>query len=146
MLIGLKLELLKDKEIWLTMVIDLFSFGIFFKADLCLSLVQFSLSAVYDSLRPHALWHIRLPCPSPTPRACSNSCPSNRWCHPTISSSVVPFSSHLQSFPASGSFPTSQFFASGGQSIGVSASVSVLPTNIQDWFPLGLTGWISLQS
>ena len=99
-----------------------------------------------DSLRPQRLQHTRLPCPSPTPRACSNSCPSSHWCHPTISSSVVPFSSRLQSFPESGSFPLSQFFASGGQSIGVSASTSVFPMNIQDWFPLGLTGWISLQS
>ena len=88
--------------------------------------------------------HTRLPCPSPTPRACSNSCPSSWWCHPTISSSVVPFSTCLQSFPGSGSFPMSQFFASGGQSI--EASASVLPVNIQDWFPLGLTGLISLQS
>ena len=92
-----------------------------------------------------AAW-CRLPCPSPTPRACSNSCPSSQWCHPTISSSVVPFSSCLQSFPASGSFPMSQLFASGGQSVGVSASASVPPMNIQDWFPLGLTGWISLLS
>ena len=88
----------------------------------------------------------RLPCPSPSPRACSNSCPSSQWCHPTISFSVIPFSSCLQSFPASGSFPMSQFFTTGGQSIGVSASASVLPMNIQDWFPLGLTGVISLQS
>ena len=99
----------------------------------------------------HGLQHARLPCPSPTPKACLNSCPSSRWCHPTISSSVVPFSSHLQSFPASGSFPVSQFFASGGQSIGVSASASVLPVNIQDWFPLGWTGlyfridWLSFR-
>jgi len=84
--------------------------------------------------------------PSPTPEACSNSCPSSQWCHPTISSSVIPFSSCLHSFPAWGSFPISQFFTSGGQSIGVSASASILPTNIQDWFLLGLTGWISLQS
>ena len=84
------------------------------------------------------------PCPSPTPGACSNSCPLSRWCHPAISSSVIPFSSCLQSFPASGSFQMSHFFASGGQNIGVSASASVLPMNIQDWFPLGLTGWISL--
>ena len=88
----------------------------------------------------------RLPCPSLTPRAHSNSSPSSRWCHPTISSSVVPFSSYLQSFPASGSFLKSQFFTSGGRSIGVSASASVLPMNIQDWFPLGLTGLISLLS
>ena len=94
----------------------------------------------------HGLQHVRLPCPSPTFRACSNSCPSSWWCHPTISSSVIPFSSCLQSFPASGSFLMSQFFSSGGLSIAVSASASVLPMNIQDWFPLGLTGWISLQS
>ena len=87
-----------------------------------------------------------LPCPSPSPVACSNSCPLSRWCFPTISSSVIPFSSCLQSFPESGSFPMSQFFTSGGQSIGVSASTSLLPMNIQDWFPLGLTGWLSLQS
>ena len=98
------------------------------------------------TLRPSGLQHARLPCPSPTPRACSNSCPLSRWCHPTISSSVIPFSSCLQSFPAWGSFPMSQFFASGGQSIGASALASVLPMNIQDWFPLGLTGLTSLQS
>ena len=107
---------------------------------------QFSHSVVSDSLRPHRLQHARLPCPSPTPRACLNSCPLSRWCHPTISSSVIPFSSRLQSFPASGSLPMSQFFASSGQSIGVSASASVLPMNNQDWFHLGLTGLISLQS
>ena len=99
-----------------------------------------------DFLWPHGLQHSRLPYPSPTPRACSNSCPSSQWCLPTISSSVVPFSSHLQSFPASGSFPMSQLFTSGRQSIGASTSASVLPMNIQDWFPLGLTGLISLQS
>ena len=99
-----------------------------------------------DSLWPHGLQHSRLPCPSLSPGACSNSCPLSRWCHPTISCSVVPFSSRLQSFPASGSFPRSQFFTSGGQNIGVSASVSVLPMNIQDWFPLGQTGLISLHS
>ena len=110
------------------------------------SSVQFSCSVVSDSLGCHVLQHTRLPCPSPTPGAYSNSCPSSQWCHPTISSSVVPFSSCLQFFPASVSFPMSQFFASGGQSIGVSASASVLPMNIQDWFPLGQTGWISLQS
>ena len=108
--------------------------------------VQFSCSVVSDSLWPHELQHSRLPNPSPTPRAYSNSCPSNWWCHPTISSFVVPFSSCLQSFPASGSFPMSQLFSSGGQSIGVSAPASVLPMNTQDWFPLGWTGWISLQS
>ena len=94
----------------------------------------------------HGLQHARLPCPSPTPGTCSNSCPLSWWCHLTISSSVVPFSSCLQSFPASGSYPMSQFFTSGGQSIGASASASVLPMIIQDWFPLGLTSLISLQS
>ena len=103
-------------------------------------------SVVSDSLRPHGLQHTRPPCPSPTPGACSNSCPLSWWGHSTISSSVVPFSSCLQSFPALGSFPRSQFFESGGQSIGVSASASVLPMNIQDWFSLEWTCWISLQS
>ena len=103
--------------------------------------VQFSCSVVSDSLWPHGLLHAR---PSPTPRVLPNSCPLSQWCHPTISSSVVPFSSCPQSFPASGSFPKSQFFTSGGQSIGVSASTSVLPMNTQDWSPLGWTGWISL--
>ena len=107
------------------------------------SSVQFSRSVVSNSLWPDGLQHTRLPCPSPTPGAYSNSCPSSRWCHPTISSSVGPFSSHLQSFPASGSFPMSQFFTSGGQSIRISASASVLPRNIQDWFPFGLTVSIS---
>ena len=102
-------------------------------------------SVASDSLWPHGLQHARLPCPSPTPGACSNLCPSSRWCHPTISSSVIPFSC-LQSFPASGSFPMSQFFESGGQGIGASASASVLPMHIQGWFPLGLTDLISLQS
>ena len=97
--------------------------------------LQFSHSVMSYSLRPHGLQHIRLPCPSPTPGAYPNSCPSSQWCHPTISSSVIPLSSCLQSFPASGSFQMSQFFTSGGQSIGVSASV--LPMNIQDWIPLG---------
>ena len=110
------------------------------------SSVQFSHSVMSNSLWPHGLQHNRLPCPSPTPGTCSNSCPLSWWCYPTISSSVIPFSSCLQSFPASESFPVSQFFASGGQSIGVSASASVLPMNIQDWFPLGWAGWISLQS
>ena len=110
------------------------------------SSIQFSCSVMSNSLLPHGLQHTRLPCPSPTPGVYSNSCPSSWWCHPTISPSVVPFTSRLQSSPASGSFPMSQFFASGGQSIGVSASASVLPMNIQDYFPLGLTGWISLQS
>ena len=101
--------------------------------------VQFSRLAVSDSLWPRGLQHTRPPCPSPTPRACSNSRPSSRWCHPTISSSVIPFSSCLQSFPESGSLPMSQFFASDGQNIGVSALASVFPMNIQDWFPLELT-------
>ena len=104
--------------------------------------LQFSRSVVSDSLQPHGLQHARPPCPSPTPCVCSNSCPSSWWCHPTISSSLVPFSSCLQSFPASGSFPMSRFFESDGQSIGVSASASVLPMNIQGWFSLGWTGWI----
>ena len=108
--------------------------------------VQFSCSVRSNSLQPHELQHARISCPSPTPGAYSNSCPSSWWCHPTISSSVVPFSSCLQSFPASGSFPMSQFFASGGQRIEVSASASVLPMNIHGLFPLGLTGLISLQS
>ena len=97
-----------------------------------------------NSLWPYGLQHARLPCPSPIPGACSNSCPSSWWCHPASSSSVVPLSSCLQSFPALGSFPMSQFFTSDGQSIRVSASASVLPMNIQEWFPLALTGWISL--
>ena len=95
------------------------------------------------SLQPHGLQHCRPPCPSPTPGACSNSRPSSQWCHPTISFSIVPFSSCLQFFPASVSFPLSQFFASGGQSIGASVSASVLPMTVQDWSPLGWTGWIS---
>ena len=99
-----------------------------------------------DSLSPHGLQHARLPCLSLSAGVCSNSCPSSWWCHPTISSSVVPFSSHLQPYPASGTFPRSQFFTSGSQSIGVSALPSVLPMNIQDWFPLEWTGWISLRS
>ena len=98
------------------------------------------------TLQPYGLHYARRPCASPTPGACSNSCPLSRWYHPTISSSTVPFSFHLQSFPESGSLTRSQFFASGGQRIGASASASVLPMNIQDWFPLGWTGWISLQS
>ena len=112
------------------------------------------LCSVISSVQFSRLWLFvtpwtaaaRLPCPSPTPGAYSKSCPSSQWCHPTVSSSVVPFSSCLQSFPASGSFLMSQLFTSGGQSIGASASASVLPMNIPDWFPLGWTGWISLQS
>ena len=116
--------------------------------SLCLSMssVQFSRSVVSNSLWPHGLQHSKPPCSSPTPRVHSNSCPWNRWCHLTISSSVIPFSSSLQSFPASGSFPMSQFSTSGGQSIRALASASVLLMNIQDWFPLGLTSLISMQS
>ena len=110
------------------------------------SVSQFSRSVMSDSFRPHGPQHTRPPCPSPTPGVYPNSCPLSQWCHPTISSSVIPFSSCLQSFPASRSFPMSQFFASGSQSFGVSASTLVLPMNIQDWFALGLTDWISLQS
>ena len=110
------------------------------------SSVQFSCSVLSDSLQPHGLQHARLPCLSQTPRVHSDSCPSSWWCHPAISFSVIPFSSCPQSHPASGSFQMSQLFPSGDQSIGVSASTSVLPTDIQDWFPLGWTGWISLQS
>ena len=108
--------------------------------------VQFSRSVVSNSLRPHELQHTRPPCPSPTPRVYPNSCPLSRWCHPTISSSIIPFSSCLQSFPISGSFQMSQLFVSGGQNIGVSASTSVLPTNTQNWSPLGWTSWVSFQS
>ena len=108
--------------------------------------VQFSHSVVSDSLWLHGLQHARTPCPLPTPGVYSNSCPSSRWCHPAISSSVIPFFSCIQSFPASGSFQMSQFFTSLGQRIGISASASVLPVNIQDWFPLGGTGCISLKS
>ena len=118
---------------WISFIIDFTS----------VQFSQFSYSVRSDSLRPK---HARPPCPSPIPRVYPNSCPLRWWCHPTISSSVVPFSSCLQYFPASGSFPVRQFFASGGQSTGVSASTSVLPMNTQDWSPLGWTGWISLQS
>ena len=108
--------------------------------------VQFSCSVVSNYLQPHGLQHSRTPCQSPTPGVYSNSCPLSQRCHLTISSSVVPFSSCLQSFPTSGSFLMNQFFAPGVQSIEASASASVLPMNSQNWFPLGLTGWISLQS
>ena len=111
--------------------------------DECNCVVQFCCSGMSDSLWPHGLQHTRPPWPSSNPGVHSNSCPLSRWCHPTISSSVIPFSS-LQSFPASGSFLMNQPFASGGQSIGVSVSASVLPMNIQGWFPLGWTGWMSL--
>ena len=111
-----------------------------------ISLVQFSSSVVSDHLWPHESQHAKPPCPSPTPGVHSNSCPSSQWCHPAISSFVVPFSSCPQSIPESGSFRMSQLFAWGGQSIGVSASASVLPMDTQDWSPLGWTGWITLQS
>ena len=109
-------------------------------------MIQFSHSVVSDSLRPYELQHTRPPCPSPTPGVHSNSCPSSRWCHPAISSSVIPFSSCPQSLPASESFPMSQLFTCGGQSTGVSALASFLPKNTQGWSPLEWTGWISLQS
>ena len=140
---------------WILFFICLKERFIFSKVDMSVNIlgliwffnsVQFSRSDVSDSLQPHELQDARPPCPSPAPRVYPNSCPLSRWCHPTISSSVVPFSSCLQSFPASGSFQMSQLFAWGGQSIGVSASASVLPMNTQDWSPLGWTGWISLQS
>ena len=108
--------------------------------------IQFSCSVVSNSLWPHGLQNTKPPCPSPTPGVYSNSCPLSQWCHPTISSFVIPFSSCLQSSPASGSSQMSQFFSTGGQSIGVSASTSVLPMNIQEWFPLRWTGWISWMS
>ena len=115
-----------------------------------ISLVQFSHSVMSNSLWLHGMQHARPPCPSPTPRVYTNSCPLSQWCHPTVSFSVITFSAHLQSFPAIGSFQMSQFFTfftkSDDQSIGVSASVSVLPMNIQDWSPLGWTGWISFSS
>ena len=129
------------------MSIKWFVVGLNILETLCIfSSVKFSRSVVSDSLWPYGQQHASLPCPSLSPRFNPNSCPLSRWCHPTISSSVVPFSSCLQSFPASGSFPMSQFLESGGQSIGASASASVLPVNIQDWFPVGWTGWISFQS
>ena len=116
------------------------------KIEPSFSSVQCSHSVVSNSLWPHGLQHARTPCPLPTSRVYSNSCPLSWWCHPTISSSVIPFSSRLQSFPESGSFLMSQFFASGGQSTGVSALPSVPPMNIQEWFPLGCTSWISFKS
>ena len=134
---------------WVTMVSEIYE-GHWFQDYLPKSAdalsVQFSRSVVCDSLWPHGLQHARPPCPSATPGVCSTSCPSGRWCHPTISSSVIPFSSRLQSFPLSDFFPVSQFFASGDQHIRTLASALVLPLNTQDWFPLGWTGWISLQS
>ena len=126
-------------SIWLSSLTLLTLYLLYLKV-----LLLFTRSVVSDSLRPHEPQHARPPCPSQTPEVYSNSCPLSWWCHPTISSSVTPFSSCPQSLPASGSFPMSQLFPSGGQSIGVSASISVLPVNTQDWSPLGWTGWISL--
>ena len=120
--------------------------SVYLSPAICLHSVQLSRSVMSDSLRPHELQHTRPPGPSPIPWVYPNSSPLSWWYHPTISSSIMPFSSHLQSFPASGSFPVNQFFASGDQSIGVSASTSVLLMNTQNWSPLGWTGWISLQS
>ena len=140
MVLGTRVYLLLDPLSWQSKEIFVF-------INPCVySWVEFSCSVMSNSLQPHGLQHARLPSSSPAPGACSNSCPSSQWCPPTILSSVTPFSSCLQSFPTSGSFPMSQFFASGGQSIGVSASASVLAMSIQDWFPLRLTGLISLQS
>ena len=135
-----KLQLEKLFNI-LKIISDVFSFS-----SLHISSFHFSRSVVSNSLRPHKSQHARPPCPSPTPGVYSNSCPSSRWCHPAISSSVIPFSSCPQSLPVSGSFPISQLFNSVGQKIGVSASASVLPKNIQDWSPSGWTGRIFLQS
>ena len=126
-------------------VIEILGSSIIFVC-LFFSSVHFSRSVMSDSLQPHELQHARPPCPSPTPGVHPNPRPSSWWCHPTTSSSVVPFSSCPQSFPGSGSSQMSQFFPSGSQSIGASASTSVLPMNTQDWSPLGWTGWISLQS
>ena len=130
--------MLNGLSFWVTMTV--------FPPFLLPSLVKFSHTVMSDSLWPHGLQHARPPCPSQIPGVYSDPCPLSQWCHPTISSSVVPFFSCLQSFPALGSFPMSRFFPSGGQSIGASASASVLPMNIQDWFPLWWTSWISLQS
>ena len=122
----------------------IFGFAPCLESSFHLNSVQFSCSVMSNSLWPHGLQHTRPPVHHQLSEL--NSCWSNQWCHPTISSSVIPFSSHLQSFPASGSLQISKFFTSGGQSIGISASASALPANFQDWFPLGWTGWISLQS
>ena len=132
--------------IYLTKIKDKDLFWWYREFDIMKHSVQFSCSVVSNSLQPHELQHARPLCPSPTPGVYPKSCPSIWWCHPTISSSIIPFSSCLLSFPASGSFPMSQLFTSGGKSIRVSASASVLPMNIQDLFPLGWTGWISLLS
>ena len=123
-----------------------FQHSIVFHMDFIICVSQFSRSVMSNSLQPYESQHTRPPCPSPTPRVHPNACPSSRWCHPAISSSVLPFSTCPQSLPASRSFPMSQLFTSGGQSIGVSASASVLAMNTQDWSPLGWTGWISLPS
>ena len=143
-------EVVRWSGIVIIVLIFLYSFNMlsysYFSVLNQLCSLQFNRSVVSDSLPPHELQHTSLPCSSPTPRAYSNSCPLSQWCHPTISSSVIPFFSCLQSFPASGSFPMRQFFTSGDQSVWVSASASVLPMKIQDWFPLGWTDWISLQS
>ena len=133
------MSILRKCHYWMKIVLKSFS-------SVQFSSVQFSRSVISDSLRPHESQHIRPPCPSPTPGVHPNSCPLSWRCHPAILSSVVPFSSCLQSLPASESFPMSQLFAWGGQSIGVSALASVLPMNTQDWSPLEWTGWISLQS
>ena len=136
---------MKECQIWF---LPIFNKSDLFPSPIHLNIIwtqyQFSLSVMCNSLRPHGLQHARPPCPSSTPRVYSDSCPLSRWCHSTISSSVVPFSSCLPSFPASGSFPMSQFFTSGGPKYW-SFSFSISPSN-QDWFPLGWTGWISLQS
>ena len=126
-------------------ILSPFTFYKYASLDICLTSVQFSRSVVSDPLRPHEPQYARPPCASPTPGVHPNPCPSSWWCHPTILSFVIPFSSCPQSFPASGFFQMSQFFTSGGQSIEVSSSTSVLPMNTQDWSPLGWTGWISLQ-
>ena len=144
--LGLLFFIISSKPLSHKTISKSWALDFYFSFSIPLCSVQFSCSVMSNSFWPHGLQHARLPCPSPTPRACSNLCLWSHWCHPTISSLAVPFSSNLQSFPASGSFPLSQFFTSGGQSIGVSASASVLPMNIQDWFPLGWTGWISLQA
>ena len=139
------LEYPVDRGVWWATVHRVTKCQTWPRTHACILSVQLSRSVMSHSLRPHRLQHARPPCPSPTPRVYSNSCSLSLWCHPTISSSVVPFSC-LQSFPASGSFQMSEFFTSGGQSIGASASASVLPMNIQHWFPLGSTGLISLLS
>ena len=131
---------------YLDLYVVSFDLALFNRLYYVVKIVQFSHSVVSDSLWPHGPQHSRPPCPSPTPGVYPKSCPLSWWCHPAISSSVIPFFSCPQSFPASGSFPRSQPFASGGQSIGVSASASILPVNTQDWSPLWWTGWISLQS